>query len=114
MSNMFTMPLDESMAQIVRCAVALAVIMGLYAFLVIWLSHYLGKNTAGFFAVRAIAALVSLPVSSVATHMALRFYPAIGEENAWVLFFGCLVGSAVLALQLSRPAIRPSKPTGVI
>ena len=114
MNNVFTLPLDESMAPIMRCGIALAIIMGFYAFSVIWLTHYLGKNRAGLLAVRGIAALISIPVSSAATRLALRFYPAIGEENSWIIFFGCLIGTAVVAFQLSRPAVPPSKPAGVI
>jgi len=113
MNEMFSIPLDEPAASIVRCGIALTIAMALYSSFVLWLIHYIGKTSPGLIAVRLISILIAFPFASVTTRMVLKYYPDIRDENSWIVYLGTVIGSAVLAVRLTefaRPAPKPPSP----
>jgi len=113
MNEMFSIPLDEPAASIVRSGIALVIAMGLYSAFVLWLIHYIGKTGPGLIAVRLMSILMAFPFASVTTRMTLKYYPDIRDENAWVVYLGTVIGSVVLAVRLTefaRPAPKPPPP----
>jgi len=119
-SEMFEIPLSEPAASIVRCGIALSLAFGLYGAFVLWLTHYFGNHTCGIMATRFLSGLVALPLASITTRLALRYYPAIGAENGSLIYVGALIGAAILLIRLSAPSptnksagpVTPTSPGG--